>query len=114
MVDITAFLNKARSYLRRHWIIYLMLAGYAVLIILQAVGFNAWLPKCLITEITGYECMGCGLNRAAIHLIRLDFSEAFASNPLIYLYVPLIIGWITIDFYKFKGQLTEQQPNEQN
>ena len=91
-----------------------MLAGYAVLLILQAVGFNAWLPKCLITEIIGYECIGCGLNRAAIHLIHLEFSEAYSSNPLIYLYVTIIIAWITIDFYKFNGQLTEKQPNEQN
>ena len=101
------FLALIFQYLKRNWIIYSLVAIYSVLLLLRAIGIGSWLPPCFISEVTGHSCFSCGLNTAAIYLIRMDFKEAMATNPLIYLYVPLIIGWISYDFYKFK---TKQRP----
>ena len=96
-------LLRILEYLKKNWLIYSLLGIYVLLLLLNSFGINIWLPKCLISATTGYSCYGCGLNTAAIHLIHLEFRQAMATNPLIYLYVPLIIGWISYDFYKFKG-----------
>ena len=94
-------LNNALSYLKKYWLIHSFLAAYFILLALRSVGFDIWLPACIITETTGYSCLGCGLNTAAIHLLRFEFAQAFTANPLIYVYVLLIMGWISYDFYKF-------------
>lgn len=99
------------EYLKHNWIIYSIVFAYVLLILFKAMGLDVWLPPCLISKTIGYSCFGCGLNTAAIHIIRFEFAEAFTTNPLIYLYVPLIIGWITIDFHKFKVQAKTTDKN---
>lgn len=44
---------------------------------------------CMTYEITGYQCSGCGLTRAAGALVRLDFVDAFHHNAM----WPLYIGY---------------------
>jgi hypothetical protein len=95
---------KLIKYLKKNLLIYALVTTYALLLVLRASGLDIWLPSCLITETTGYTCFGCGLNTAAIYLLRLEFAQAYMANPLIYLYVPIIIGWITFDFHKFRFQ----------
>ena len=70
-------------------------------LLLNTIGVHIWLPHCPISEITGYECFGCGLNRAALAMLSGDFIGAFRFNPLIFVYSPIIIGWIAYDYYKF-------------
>lgn len=88
-------------YLKRNWIIYSLLGVYLMALILNAAGVPVWLPSCPIFEATGVECLGCGLNRAAIAFLTFRFTDAFTLNPLIYLYIPLFTGWIIYDFRKF-------------
>jgi len=89
------------EYLLKNRVVYGLLFGYSFLLVLNALGLHIWLPACLVTEITGYECLGCGINRAAMALISGDIKSALIYNPLIFVYLPVIIGWITYDFYKF-------------
>ena len=105
---------KLSKYLKKNLYIYTLVITYSLLLILRALGVNSWLPSCLITETTGYSCYGCGLNTAAIYLLRLEFAQAYMANPLIYLYVPLIIGWITFDFHKFRVQPKTTRQDEQD
>lgn len=49
---------------------------------------------CAFAMSTGTACPGCGMTRAAAHLIRGDFGAAFTYHPL----VPLVVlqvaaGW---------------------
>jgi hypothetical protein len=89
------------EYLLKNWVVYSLLFGYSFLLVLNALGLHIWLPGCLVTELTGYECLGCGINRAAMALISGDIKGAALFNPLIFIYVPMISGWIIYDFYKF-------------
>lgn len=43
---------------------------------------------CPIRWFTGISCPGCGMSRAFISLLRLDFAAAFRYHPMIY---PLLI-----------------------
>lgn len=105
---------KLIKYVKKNLVIYALVLAYTLLLMLRAFGVDIWLPSCLITATTGYTCFGCGLNTAAIHLLRLEFTQAYAANPLIYLYVPLIIGWITFDFHKFRVQPKTTTEDEQD
>lgn len=50
---------------------------------------------CLITNLTGYHCPGCGLTRAVFCVMHGKFSDAWAYNRLIVIVFPLIAGlWI--------------------
>ena len=89
------------EYLLKNWVIYCLLIGYGVLLFLNSLGLQIWLPECIITQFSGYECLGCGLNHAAVALLSGNIKAAANYNPLIFIYLPLIIGWISHDFYKF-------------
>ncbi len=52
---------------------------------------------CIIRRITGLPCPTCGMTRAGLSLLYLDFSGAFDYHPLIFFVVPaLFIGFLTV------------------
>jgi len=53
-------------------------------------GLNGWGPKCLLHEWTGLHCAGCGMTRAASHLLHGRLWEAFRMNPLMVGLLPLV------------------------
>ncbi|SDS27067.1 Protein of unknown function [Formosa sp. Hel1_31_208] len=58
---------------------------------------------CLNKKLFGFECFGCGGQRALVHLFHGEFIEAFKMYPAIY---PLIMlfGYISLNiFFKFKN-----------
>jgi len=97
-----------KSYLKKRAIILLLIVGYATLLFLRSLGLNIWTPSCPISAYTKYECLGCGLNRAAMSLMQLDFERAWAFNPLIFLYVPLTFGLLFFDFYKYSTKFKSE------
>ena len=62
-----------------------------------------YMIPCLNKKLFGFDCLGCGLQRAVSLLFHGDFVAAFRIYPAIY---PLIILFILIGiniFYKFKN-----------
>lgn len=57
----------------------------AVLLIYVLCAFALKMP-CPIKYLTGISCAGCGMSRALMSALTLDFSEAFRYHPL----------WITV------------------
>ena len=45
---------------------------------------------CLLKNLFGIECYGCGITKAVIAAIQLDFIRAFNYNKLIVVVMPLI------------------------
>lgn len=64
-------------------------------------GFDITIP-CLIYTLTGIHCPGCGLTSAFIEVLRLNITEAFRINPIIFIAIPSIVISIVIDFSKYK------------
>jgi len=69
--------------------------------VLNAAGIEVWLPGCPIYQVTGIECLGCGMNRALIEFIRFRFMEAWHLNPLVFFYIPVVSIFIAKDFYRY-------------
>jgi len=58
-----------------------------------------WLNKqhsiCLIKNIFGIECYGCGITRAIIAGIQLNFIKAIEYNKMVIIVLPLfILEWL--------------------
>ncbi|HEY5561481.1 MAG TPA: DUF2752 domain-containing protein [Clostridiaceae bacterium] len=46
---------------------------------------------CLVKDVIGLPCPGCGLTRATLAFLRLDFKTAFHYHPLFWLATPVLI-----------------------
>jgi len=54
----------------------------------------------------GVECMGCGMQRAIIHLLKGEFADAFYMYPAIYtLGIMMIFLALHLKFNFVKGHL---------
>lgn len=69
---------------------------------LRKTGGAGWWPGCIFRKLTGIECPGCGMTRAAHALLNGRISEAFSFNPVGIILLPLamiaigieVIGWV--------------------
>lgn len=55
--------------------------------------------ECPMEHVIGISCPGCGMTRALISFIKLDFKMAFHYHPLFPLVIILAIGYL-IDLFK--------------
>ena len=51
---------------------------------------------CLFREITGIPCIGCGLSRAWLAALRLDFYSAFRHHPMFWS-IPVLMLLALVD-----------------
>ncbi|MDE7125963.1 MAG: DUF2752 domain-containing protein [Muribaculaceae bacterium] len=49
------------------------------------------MPRCVFKAITGYDCPGCGSQRAFHALLHGNVYEAFVLNPAVFALVPLAV-----------------------
>lgn len=56
---------------------------------------KVWLI-CLVREITGYYCPGCGSGRACYSLLHGQFYQAFRYNPLLIILLPWLALYIAV------------------
>jgi len=70
-----------------------LLASAAVLF-----GIASWtdFPMCPIAGSLGIPCPGCGLTRATLALLQGDWHGALHFHPLVWLLLPLFLGFIGI------------------
>lgn len=65
---------------------------------------TARFPKCPFKTITGYQCPGCGSQRALHHLLNQNFTKAFEANALLVLSIPYILVLYISECLKTKNQ----------
>lgn len=53
---------------------------------------------CLNKLVFGFECMGCGGQRAAVLLVKGEFSAAFFMYPPIYSLI-VLFGFLVLNFF---------------
>jgi hypothetical protein len=46
---------------------------------------------CLFKNIFGFDCIGCGITKAVISAVQLDFNRAYDYNKFIVVVLPLLI-----------------------
>ena len=57
-------------------------------LIVRKIGFGI---PCMIHQVTGLNCPGCGVSRMLIFLLNLDFVSAFKANRVVLILLPLIL-----------------------
>lgn len=56
---------------------------------------------CPIKFLTGISCAGCGMSRAFLSALKLDFVSAFHFHPLFWLVIPAVLIFIFKDKIPF-------------
>lgn len=97
------------AYAKDNIIVMILLAYYIVGVPLFIFFDIDILLPCLISLITGHRCPGCGMTTAFMDILKLEFIEAFNSNPLIFIVLPALIYYVTTDFIKFKRNYEKQK-----
>jgi hypothetical protein len=72
--------------------------GFAYLIFVLCTGIRI---PCVLYELTGYKCCGCGVSRMFVSIAKLDFITAFKFNPFIFITGPFIIAYISVSEVRF-------------
>ncbi|MDO5295212.1 MAG: DUF2752 domain-containing protein [bacterium] len=60
--------------------------------------YRDFFPKCVLYELTGLYCPGCGTTRAVRSLLCGDFYKALRYNPLLTLSLPFLLWWAYREF----------------
>lgn len=100
-----------RRFNQNRYFLYLKLAVFVlvpvVLLVLPAGYFDQGESVCLSQVLFDLECYACGMTRAVMHLIHLNFTEAFYYNPLAFVVFPLLAflwaRWFWKDWTRLKG-----------
>jgi hypothetical protein len=59
---------------------------------------SGYFLKCPLKTFTGYECAGCGVQRAFHSLLHFRLLEAFKFNPLFVISIPVLLVVLIINF----------------
>ena len=60
---------------------------------------QALFPRCPFLLLTGYECPGCGSQRAIHSLLHAQFRAAFRYNALMLVAIPYVLLGIYLQFF---------------
>jgi len=61
---------------------------------------SKFFPKCIILQLTGFKCPGCGSQRAIHDLLNGDIALAATHNALLIAAIPIIILYFIADLIK--------------
>lgn len=51
---------------------------------------ESFFPRCPIHALTGWQCPGCGSQRAIHALLNGDMAQAWGYNPMLFFFLPVI------------------------
>jgi hypothetical protein len=87
-------MNISKTYSNKSKNIILLFAYIVLPYLLYLIPLD-WLNKqhtiCLIKNIFGVECFGCGITRAIVSGVQLDFIRAIEYNKMVIIVLPLFI-----------------------
>ena len=70
--------------------------AYLIFVLLTGLGI-----PCLFSKITGLRCVGCGISRMLLALIRLDFASAFRYNAYLLITGPFLLAYLVASEIKY-------------
>lgn len=87
---------KSRNF-QRIWLAVLFI-GPIVLLFLPAGYFDSGVALCPSRVFFNYECWGCGMTRAVMHLMHFDLDSAVFYNQGVVVVFPILvyIWWIWV------------------
>ena len=83
--------------MKKKLLILLLLIGSGILYLkVLSPMFQIHIP-CVFRQITGYNCPGCGMTRAALAFLDGKFYQAFRFNMLIFILAPLYLLYLLFE-----------------
>jgi len=64
-------------------------------------GFESYLIPCVNKKIFGIECLGCGMQRAAVLFFKGEWAAAFYMYPAVYTIMLLLLVVLINFFFSF-------------
>lgn len=61
-------------------------------------------PRCFLKAITGYDCPGCGAQRALHALLHGNIAQAWHYNPALFFLVPLAAAYGAGEFFGLRNR----------
>jgi len=96
--------NKNKKYKIIKWIaISISLIVFYVIYTYFNPNESDFFPKCPFLWLTGYQCPGCGSQRAIHYLFNFDVYHAFHENMLLVISIPYIILGAYFDMVEIKS-----------
>ena len=88
--------------------------GVLITIFLVVYGYNdpnlnSFFPKCPFLSLTGFQCPGCGSQRAIHQLLQGNILAAFNYNPLFVVALPYIFIGGLFEFTPLKNKYAKAQ-----
>ena len=68
--------------------------------------FDTGQSICLSKLLAGMECYACGMTRAVMHMVHLDFKGAWEFNKLSFIVVPMLFPMWLKAIYSIQGKKT--------
>ena len=62
-----------------------------------------YMLPCLNKKLFGFDCLGCGMQRSLLYIVKGEFIEAFKMYPAIYT-ILLFFGFVAYNFF-FKKKI---------
>jgi hypothetical protein len=87
-------------YINRYYTI--AISYFLLSILLKMHGIVDITIPCFFSYVFDLHCPGCGLTRAFIEILRLNFKEAWSYNPIIFIIIPSMGYFIIKDYFKYK------------
>lgn len=72
--------------------------GFIYIVLHYTTGFSI---SCPFHKLTGLNCPGCGVSRMALNILKLNFSDAFRCNPVVFCLLPVFGGFLAVHLYKY-------------
>lgn len=75
------------------------IAATAVIVIYGSIdpASTAWMPRCVWKVFTGYDCPGCGSQRALHALLHGDIAAAWHHNAFIFFLTPVGLFYFILE-----------------
>ena len=86
--------------MRKTLLKYAVVLGVAILYLIFVLLTGIGIP-CLFYEITGFKCVGCGISRMLVSIVKLDFISAFECNPFLFITGPFLVAYLVCSEFRY-------------
>ena len=96
--------NNQRNFYLKKGNIFIFLGLLLIVVIYYFVNpaNSSWFLSCPLKSVTGYDCPGCGTQRALHALLHFRIREAFCLNPLFVIALVLFLVYLVLRLTKNK------------
>lgn len=87
----------------KHRILFCVVINLILLILLYCIpiGFEETNSICVFKNLTGKDCWNCGMTRAFLAILRLNFKQAYQYNHKVIIVFPLTVGIYLYSWCKY-------------